>query len=679
MNNPSDPIGGVSSRDQVPPTAPPRSGPSLPDTEEFEAPVAPSTLTSSEIGPPVENPKLTQPLPTRRSTRSAEWGTWMISLLILIVYVCTHSSLEHALPIGKALDFGGNFAPKLSPPSAEWWRLVTSTFLHWDTGHLLSNLAAFFLLAREVERLIKAFGLTILFLCCSSLANTSTLFFYPDQVSIGASGGIYGLVSALAAFSVVTRGERLKDVRLRTALVVIWLLFALTTNLNSPWVDNANHIFGLMSGLLLGVMIAPLYGLRGLSTFQTWGWKAIPLGFTLGTIMLSLAQLPPPLPIFTFLETYQEEELTLKQALQSWDTLTPLERRARWEQDLLPRLELLERELETVSRSAQSRSRSEIKLSSDALQWSLWRMLESWRATLSHHETTQETLDSTHDATTPPEIQLKLYSDLISQQQLHLLLEPSWDERIFAFTHPNYWTDLHDSKVKRSRLAYEIIAEASSPEVREKGSLWADGSVRAARLAQIKTALELQLSKTELDWVTLVQIAWLEGEMTEVIKQAELILWPSGSNPNQKPLKNEFLRKKVASIWMNALISTPLKPLTQPVRVNVHQGQLTIADRVPRSSLIYFTADQCSPRGQSQEASRERSHPMLIEVISAKQEHTAKNLFLFEGHDDQQAPCLTHVHPLGWLPSSQRNLDTTKTYRAYELQLPNRSSVTSIH
>ena len=80
--------------------------------------------------------------------------------------------------------------------SYEYWRFLTSIFLHGSLIHLLYNLFALALFGSILEKTIGGRKFLLIFFCSGIFANVIAVNFYSS--SLGASGAIYGILGALA-------------------------------------------------------------------------------------------------------------------------------------------------------------------------------------------------------------------------------------------------------------------------------------------------------------------------------------------------------------------------------------------------------------------------------------------------------------------------------------------------
>jgi rhomboid protease GluP len=138
----------------------------------------------------------------------------------------------------------------------EWWRLLTSMFLHATEGglgimHIVFNMLALFIYGPYVE---KAFGhvrFVSMYLLSGFFAAAASYAFGPvNKIALGASGAIFGLIGILIAYAYRRRTSAFIRGFLQS------LLFILALNLyigfTNPFIDNYAHIGGLVAGLALG-------------------------------------------------------------------------------------------------------------------------------------------------------------------------------------------------------------------------------------------------------------------------------------------------------------------------------------------------------------------------------------------------------------------------------------------
>ena len=142
----------------------------------------------------------------------------------------------------------------------QYWRLFTALFVHFGIMHIAFNAWALYVLGREVEALYGSPRFVMIYFLTGLFGNVAFYCLGEAFVpSAGASGAIFGLVGAEIAF--FFRNRRLlgglSQQRLRTLFILVGinLLFGFTV----AGINNFAHIGGLISGLLLGLGLAPHY------------------------------------------------------------------------------------------------------------------------------------------------------------------------------------------------------------------------------------------------------------------------------------------------------------------------------------------------------------------------------------------------------------------------------------
>ena len=95
------------------------------------------------------------------------------------------------------LGWGANFGPRTT--NLEWWRLVTSMFVHTGFFQLAINLAALAQIGLILERIVGRTVVISVYLAAGVFASLTSLWSYPVAVQYGASGPVFGLYGLLGA------------------------------------------------------------------------------------------------------------------------------------------------------------------------------------------------------------------------------------------------------------------------------------------------------------------------------------------------------------------------------------------------------------------------------------------------------------------------------------------------
>jgi rhomboid protease GluP len=157
-------------------------------------------------------------------------------------------------PTALFIRLGANYGPLVR--HGEWWRLVTSTFMHAGTYHLLLNIGCLLSLGPVVERMLGKWMFCLSYLVTGIAAGLVSLAVHPNTPSVGASGAIFGLAGILIAYRVLWRVS-FGVFRISASFLALAIFIAANLFLGAvlPFVDNAAHLGGLLSGLLLGFLI----------------------------------------------------------------------------------------------------------------------------------------------------------------------------------------------------------------------------------------------------------------------------------------------------------------------------------------------------------------------------------------------------------------------------------------
>ncbi|TMB92430.1 MAG: rhomboid family intramembrane serine protease [Chloroflexi bacterium] len=234
--------------------------------------------------------------PVRRAMVTQPYATYGLLAAFIVIYILEKAlmgSLAPGRPNEELLIFGALD----NVGDADWWRFVSSAFLHDNISyaHILFNGLAMFWIGRLVEQLYGRLVLLGVFLLTA--AAGSLLWIVATQiglalapaVSIGASGGISGLVGLLLMLGRV-QGRSVPvgiaaGVRNYAITVIALNIFF---GFFFPGVNNFAHLGGVLGGAALGAALPPLQriGGRDLSNAEKIGLAAV---IAAGAVALLLA------------------------------------------------------------------------------------------------------------------------------------------------------------------------------------------------------------------------------------------------------------------------------------------------------------------------------------------------------------------------------------------------------
>jgi membrane associated rhomboid family serine protease len=156
---------------------------------------------------------------------------------------------------GPLVDAGAVYLPAVA--DGDWYRLITSAFLHLGLIHLAVNMYALFLFGPIVEQLYGHAEYLVIYLLCALGGSVLTLVAAPDQAAVGASGAIFGLLGL--AFAVSRRRHLALSAQTRAMIGQAGALLAinLVITFMLPGISWTGHVGGLIVGALLGWLLPP--------------------------------------------------------------------------------------------------------------------------------------------------------------------------------------------------------------------------------------------------------------------------------------------------------------------------------------------------------------------------------------------------------------------------------------
>lgn len=175
-------------------------------------------------------------------------GLIIANVLIFVVTVIQAGGTDH---LERSSWFSGGVLVPSDVAEGEWWRLITSGFLHLSITHIALNMVALYFVGLPLERVVGRWRfLVIYFLSLLGGSVAVMLFADPDSGAVGASGAIFGLMGALVAVFLRFRYD------LRQVVFVVVINLGITFVI--PGISWQAHVGGLVVGGLAGAaMVYP--------------------------------------------------------------------------------------------------------------------------------------------------------------------------------------------------------------------------------------------------------------------------------------------------------------------------------------------------------------------------------------------------------------------------------------
>jgi membrane associated rhomboid family serine protease len=141
----------------------------------------------------------------------------------------------------------GLFGPSVA--EGEWYRLVTSGFLHASFIHIGFNMLLLYFLGRLLEPALGTPRFLVLYFSSLLAGSLGALILEPNSLGIGASGAIFGLAGATF---VIARGRGMEALAGQVGFLILFNLFF---SFASPNISIGAHVGGLIGGVICALAI----------------------------------------------------------------------------------------------------------------------------------------------------------------------------------------------------------------------------------------------------------------------------------------------------------------------------------------------------------------------------------------------------------------------------------------
>jgi len=179
--------------------------------------------------------------------------TYAIIIINVILFIAMYIFGKGSNHIPTLEKFGANSTDLTK--MGEYYRLITSAFLHAGIFHLGINMYSLYVIGPQIESFFGKTKYSIIYLGSALLGSLlSTVF--NTGISVGASGAIFGLMGSLLYFGYHYRVYL--DGVLKSQVIPL-ILLNLGFGFILPGIDNAAHIGGLVGGILISKAVGVKY------------------------------------------------------------------------------------------------------------------------------------------------------------------------------------------------------------------------------------------------------------------------------------------------------------------------------------------------------------------------------------------------------------------------------------
>ncbi len=168
-----------------------------------------------------------------------------ILLIILSLILSSSSNLTQSQAYFFFLTLGGNNTD-LVLKNFQIYRLLTSMFLHGGLTHLAVNMFSLFQLGPIVSELYSNKRFLWIYFVSGLLGSIFSITMQNQNLSVGSSGAIFGLMGALLVWAVLNKKREVIKV------ILINVVINIALGLSIPNIDNFAHLGGFIGGSLIG-------------------------------------------------------------------------------------------------------------------------------------------------------------------------------------------------------------------------------------------------------------------------------------------------------------------------------------------------------------------------------------------------------------------------------------------
>jgi membrane associated rhomboid family serine protease len=167
----------------------------------------------------------------------------------------------------------------IQDPQNDYYRLVTSGFLHFGIIHLAFNMLLLFQLGQMLERVVGRVRFALLYAAGLLGGSLGVVIMDTRSITGGASGAVFGLMAA-AAVGLHRQGVNVFSTGIGTTLLLnLFITFAI------PGISIGGHLGGAAAGVICGfVMMAPKW-----KAYPKWATYATPAVVAIASVLGSIA------------------------------------------------------------------------------------------------------------------------------------------------------------------------------------------------------------------------------------------------------------------------------------------------------------------------------------------------------------------------------------------------------
>jgi membrane associated rhomboid family serine protease len=191
---------------------------------------------------------------TIRNTASRPEVTFALIAINVIAFLAEGNFSISGSPSNNVWEEGALFGsingfPKLGVAHGQWWRLVSSGFLHENLLHIGFNMYVLYILGQMLEPALGRFKFGLIYGVALLTGSLGALLVSPHVPTVGASGAVFGIMGAAAV------EMRARQIPVMQSGVGSLILINLVISFAVPGISWGGHIGGLIGGALVAFLL----------------------------------------------------------------------------------------------------------------------------------------------------------------------------------------------------------------------------------------------------------------------------------------------------------------------------------------------------------------------------------------------------------------------------------------
>jgi membrane associated rhomboid family serine protease len=203
----------------------------------------------------------------------------IINVAVFVAELAAGSSVGGSVG-GSVMQHGALFGPAIHI-NHEYWRLVTSGFLHYGFLHILFNMVFLYFVGQMLEPAIGHLNFLAVYLASLVAGSFGALLFTPDALTAGASGALFGVFGALLVVA------RARGIPIWQSGLGLTLVINLVFTVSVSGISIGGHLGGLVAGVICGFAMVELGERRRMKWAPILACAAVAVISVIGSIAVA--------------------------------------------------------------------------------------------------------------------------------------------------------------------------------------------------------------------------------------------------------------------------------------------------------------------------------------------------------------------------------------------------------